>query len=94
VLALRVGKDITALEIRPGDGVLRVGAAVQLNLFAVNKKGAADLIPGNMAAWSSSDNRVGEVNRQGRLTPRRPGALTITATYADQNVQASYTVVD
>jgi hypothetical protein len=94
VLTLRVPKDITALEIRPGDGDLRVGAAVQLNLFAVNKKGGVDLIPGNMATWSSSDNRVAEVNRQGRLTPRRPGTLTITAAYADLSVQAVYTIVD
>ena len=87
-------KDITALEIRPGDGVVKVGAAVQLNLFAVDKRGGIDLIPGNMAAWSSSDARVGEVNRQGRLTPRRAGSLTITASYEDKNVLAVFTVVD
>jgi Bacterial Ig-like domain (group 2) len=87
-------KDITALEMKPGDGVVKVGAAVQLNLFAVNKRGGTDLIPGNMATWSSSDDRVGEVNRQGRLTPRRVGSLTITATYADKNVLAVFTVVD
>jgi hypothetical protein len=87
-------KDITALEMRPGDGVVKVGAAVQLNLFAIDKRGGIDLIPGNMAAWSSSDARVGEVNRQGRLTPRRAGSLTITASYADRNVLAVFTVVD
>jgi hypothetical protein len=47
-----------------------------------------------MAAWSSSDARVGEVNRQGRLTPRRAGSLTITASYAEKNVLAVFTVVD
>jgi hypothetical protein len=87
-------KDITALEMKPGDGVVKVGAAVQLNLFAANKRGGIDLIPGNMATWSSSDERVGQVNRQGRLTPRRPGSLTITAGYADKNVLAVFTVVD
>ena len=87
-------KDITALEMRPGDGVVKVGAAVQLNLFAIDRRGGIDLIPGNMAAWSSSDARVGEVNRQGRLTPRRAGSLTITATYADKNVLAVFTVVE
>ena len=87
-------KDITALEMRPGDGVVKVGAAVQLNLFAIDKRGGIDLIPGNMAAWSSSDARVGEVNRQGRLTPRRAGSLTITASYADRNVLAVFTVID
>jgi hypothetical protein len=86
--------DITALEMKPGDGVVKVGAAVQLNLFAADRRGGIDLIPGNMAAWSSSDDRVGEVNRQGRLTPRRVGALTITATYAGKSVLAVFSVVD
>jgi hypothetical protein len=89
-----VRKDITALEMKPGDGVVKVGTAVQLNLFARNRSGGTDLIPGNMAVWSSSDDRLGEVNRQGRLTPRRAGSLTITATYADKNVLAVFTVVD
>jgi hypothetical protein len=87
-------KDITALEMRPGDGVVKVGVAVQLNLFAIDKRGGIDLIPGNMAAWASSDARVGEVNRQGRLTPRRAGSLTITAAYAEKNVLGVFTVVD
>ena len=87
-------KDITALELKPGDGVVKVGTPVQLNLFGRDKRGGTDLIPGNMAAWSSSDDHVGEVNRQGRLTPRRAGAVTITATYADRTVIATFTVVD
>ena len=89
-----VRKDITALQIKPGDGVLKVGAAVQLNLFALNKSGHTDLVPGTMAAWSSTDRRVGEVNGQGRLTPRGAGSVTITATYADQKGLALFTVVD
>jgi hypothetical protein len=89
-----VSKEITALEMRPGAGDVKVGTAVQLNLFALKSNGGTDLIPGNMAAWSSSDARLGEVNRQGRLTPRRPGSLTITATYADRTVRGVFTVVD
>ena len=54
--------DITALRIKPGDGVVKMGAAVQLNLFAQNSSGGIDLIPGNMATWSSGDDRVGQVN--------------------------------
>ena len=73
---------------------MKVGVAVQLNLFAIKGKGGTDLIPGNMAAWSTSDARVAEVNRQGRLTPRHAGSLTVTATYADRKVQAAFTVVD
>jgi hypothetical protein len=88
-----VRKDITTLELKPGDGVVKVGNAVQLNLFAVNRSGGRDLIPGTLAVWSSADNRIDEVNRQGRLIPRGAGSVTITATYADQKLQAVFTVV-
>jgi hypothetical protein len=86
--------DITALELKPGDGVLKVGTAVQLNLFARNKSGRLSLIPGTMAAWSSSDNQIGDVNRQGRLTPRRAGSVTITASANDRSITAAFTVID
>jgi hypothetical protein len=89
-----VRTDIKALLIEPGDGILKMGTAVQLKLFARNGRGGTDLIPGTMAAWSSDDNRVGEVNRQGRLTPRGVGQVTITASYADEKVAATFTVVD
>ena len=86
--------DITALELKPGDSVVKAGAAIQLNLYARTKSGTSDLIPGTMAIWSSSDNEIGDVNRQGRLTPRRAGALTVTASFADKQVRAVFTVVD
>ena len=86
--------DITALAIEPDHAVLKVGAAVQLNLFARNKRGGTDLIPGTMAAWSSDDSHVGEVNGQGRLTARGAGLVTITASYADNRVTSAFTVVD
>ena len=73
---------------------MKLGGAVQLNLFAHNSSGGVDLIPGNMAAWSSADSHVAEVSRQGRLTARGPGAVTVTASYGDKTVQASFTVVD
>jgi hypothetical protein len=85
-------KDITALEMRPGDGVVKVGTAVQLNLFGIDMRGGIDLIPGNMATWSSSDEAIAEINRQGRMTPRRPGTVRITATHAGQTAQATFTV--
>ena len=87
-------KDISALSIKPGGGIVKMGAAIQLNLFGQDSRGGTELIPGNMAVWSSSDDHVGEVNRQGRLTPRGAGAVTITARYADKRVTAVFTVVD
>ena len=70
------------------------GAAIQLNLFAHHGSGGTDLVPGTMAAWSSSDDQIGEVNRQGRLTPRGAGSVSITARYADKKVTAVFTVAD
>jgi len=88
-----VRKDITGLSMKPGEGIVKVGAAVQLNLFAEDGSGGTELIPGTMAAWSSSDDHVGEVNRQGRLTPRGAGSVSITARYAEKKVTAVFTVV-
>lgn len=87
-------RDIVALSMKPGDGVVKLGAPVQLHLFANSEAGRADLVPGNMAIWSSSDDGVAEVNRQGRLTPRGAGSVTITAAYAEKKVAATFTVVD
>jgi hypothetical protein len=86
-------RDIVGLSVQPAAGVVKVGEHVQLNLFAENGSGRTDLIPGTMAAWSSSDRRLGEVNAQGRLTPRGAGSVTITATYAEKKVAAVFTVV-
>lgn len=86
--------DIVELSMRPRDGTLKMGASVQLNLLAQTGSGGSDLIPGTMATWSSSDDRVAEVNRQGRLTPRAPGAATVTARYAEKSATGVFTVVD
>jgi large repetitive protein len=86
-------RDITALQIKPGEGALSVGAGLQLNLFGVTGGGGTDLIPANMATWASSNQAVAEVTRQGRLSPRRSGTATITATYAGKTARADFTVV-
>jgi hypothetical protein len=89
-----VRKDITALRIAPGDGTVKTGRAIQLNLFASTAGGGTDLVPGNMAVWHSSDDAVAEVNRQGRLSPRRPGTLWVTASYAGKTARADFVVED
>ena len=86
--------DIVGLSMRPREGTLKMGASVQLNLLAETSSGGTDLVPGTMATWSSSDDGIAEVNRQGRLTPRGAGAATITATYAENKATGSFTVVD
>jgi hypothetical protein len=87
-----VQRDVVALEIKPAEGTLAVGAHVQLTLFARNAKGATALIPANMAVWSSSNDGVAEVTRQGRINARKPGGVTITARYADKSVQVTFMI--
>jgi uncharacterized protein YjdB len=87
-------RRVVGLSMKPGDGTVKMGASVQLNLLAQTGTAGADLIPGNMAIWSSSDDRVADVNRQGRLTPRAAGSVTITATYAEQKATGVFMVID
>jgi len=82
--------DITALEIKPAGGALTVGTTIQLNLFSVTAGGGTGLVPASMATWSSSNEAVAEVSRQGRLSPRRAGAVAIIATYAGQTARAEF----
>jgi hypothetical protein len=88
-----VSKNITALEIKPGDGTVSIGTAIQLRLFATTDSGGTDLIPASMAVWSSSNGAVAEVNRQGRLSPRRPGTATLTAAFNGKVARAVFTAV-
>jgi hypothetical protein len=87
-------RDIDTLRIKPGDGELPVGASIQLNLFGESAGGVTDLVPANMATWVSSNPALAEVSRQGRLSPRRPGSVTITATAGGKTARAEFTVVD
>ncbi len=83
------------LELRPAAGEIPNGVAVQLTLVAVtvDGKGRSELIPGHRATWVSSAPAIAEVNRQGRVSPRRPGVVTITATHDGKTASASLTVV-
>jgi hypothetical protein len=91
--SIAVRSDVITLEVKPGEGTLPIGTAIQLILFATVRGGGTDLVPGNMATWVSSDEAVAEVNRQGRLNPRRPGTVDITASFAGQTGRATFTTV-
>jgi hypothetical protein len=86
-------RDIATLRIEPAGGELPAGNAVQLNLFSASAGGVTDLVPANMARWLSSNPSVAEVSRQGRLSPRRPGTVSITATASGQTARADFTVI-
>jgi hypothetical protein len=92
-------QDVSGLRIEPAPaeiGPLTAGTAIQLKLYATlgsRGKTSTDLVMGNLAAWSSSNDKVADINRQGRLVPRAPGTVTITASYAGQTTQAVFAVV-
>ena len=86
-------QDITELQIKPGEGTLVVGSTLQLNLFSLVVGGGTGLVPANMATWTTSNPAVAEVSRQGRLTSRKPGTVSITASYAGKLARADFTAV-
>jgi hypothetical protein len=88
-----VGQAIASLRLDPAEGTFTIGQGVQLKLFGETRRGSTSLIPANLVTWSSSSNEVGEVNRQGQLTPRRAGRVTVTARYGGHLVNAIYLVV-
>lgn len=80
--------------MKPDGGAVKIGTPIQLNLFAIGSNGGTDLIPASMATWTSAPPTVAEMNRQGRLNPRRPGTVTVTAAHGGKTVQAVFTVGD
>ena len=88
-----MGQTIVSLRLDPADGTVTSGDLVQLKLFGATRKGSSSLIPANLAAWSSSSQEVAEINRQGRLTPRRAGRVTITARYGGHLANAIFVVL-
>jgi hypothetical protein len=90
---LSVGQSIVSLRLDPAEGTVNAGDGVQMNLFGATRKGNTSLIPANLVRWSSSSHEVAEVNRQGRLNPRRAGRVTITAHYGGHVANAVFVVV-
>jgi hypothetical protein len=80
------------LRIEPAEGTFAVGNPVQLSLFGTTIRGGTNLIPASMAQWSSANPAVAELSRQGKLTPRRPGQVTVTASYGGQVAKADFSV--
>jgi hypothetical protein len=89
-----VTRDIVTLRIDPGPTAIVSGHALQLTLYALTAAGRTDLIPAGMAVWSSSDPTIAEVNRQGRLTPRRAGEVTVKAVYGGHTGEVALVVRD
>jgi uncharacterized protein YjdB len=88
-----VGQAIVSLRLDPADGTVTMGHGVQLSLFGATRKGSTSLIPANLVHWTSSSQEVAEVSRQGKLTARRSGRVTITARYGGHLANAIFLVV-
>jgi hypothetical protein len=92
-------QDVSALRIEattasgaPLDR-LTAGAAIQLKLFAVTSNGGSALVMGNLATWYSSNPKIAEVARTGRLIARTPGQVSISASHAGQNASIAIEVI-
>lgn len=87
-----VRTDVVGIEIKPAAGALRVGASAQLNLFARNAAGRTTLVMSSLATWAGSNDKVAEVNRQGRVTGRAAGTMTVRAQHAGHTAEAVFTI--
>jgi uncharacterized protein YjdB len=78
------------VTVTPATASVRDGSTVQLTATAVDARGNA--ITGRAFTWTSSDSGVASVNSSGRVTGRRAGQVTITATQNSRSDTSTVTV--
>ncbi len=79
-----------SVTVSPASGSLQVGATVQL--AAVTKDAAGNLLTGRTVNWTISNSAVVTVSASGLVTGIAPGSATITATSEGQSGTAAMTV--
>src|SRR6266568_644050 len=79
-----------SVTVSPASGSLQVGATVQL--AAVTKDSAGNLLTGGTVNWTISNSAVVTVSASGLVTGIAPGSATITATSEGQSGTAAMTV--
>jgi hypothetical protein len=76
---------VTAIRIEPAQGVLDVGETRQLR--AADQGGSPVVV-----TYRTSDPAVVAISSQGALRARRPGTVTVTASYAELTAEAQFQV--
>ncbi len=74
-------------------GATSVGAGTAVQLAAVTKDAAGNVLNGRIVSWSSSDDAVASVNASGMVTGNAVGPVTITATSEGKFGTSSLSVI-
>lgn len=61
------------------------GETIKLNITAYDKNGK--IVPAKEIEWTSSDNEIAEVDKNGKVTTKKPGNVTITAILKDTDIK-------
>ncbi len=77
--------EIVKLIINKPSGRITEGETIDLQVTAYDKNGS--IVPVNEIAWTSSDAEMAAVDETGKLTAKKAGSVTITASF--KNVSAS-----
>ncbi|MBI5518416.1 MAG: Ig-like domain-containing protein [Deltaproteobacteria bacterium] len=86
------GATLRSVSVTPIAISSPVGFRVQYTAFAVFSDGSSRNVTG-MAAWTSSDPMVANINAMGNALPVAPGGVTITATFMGVAGSTTLTVV-
>jgi len=88
--AVTVNDPVTTVEVTPAASTINVAETVQLT--AVAKGAAGNVISGGTVTWASSSNTVATVDQSGLVTAAGEGTATITATVDGVDGTAQVTV--
>jgi trimeric autotransporter adhesin len=83
---------VAAVSVTPKLATLTKGQTVQLTATVFDKYG--NVVPGAPVTWSVSSGRTASVSSTGKVTGKREGLVTVTATSSGKSDTALITVVD
>jgi hypothetical protein len=83
---------VTRIEVEPADNLLsQSGESVQLRVIATLSDGASEDVT-SLALYSSNDDSVADVGKDGKVTTRGSGSTSIMVRYSGQVVAAGIAV--
>lgn len=85
-----VRQEIARVSVSAPRTQLRAGETLQLDGDALDAR--SNPVQGAVLTWTSSDNDVASVDRNGRVTGRTPGPVTITASYGEKSEEVALSV--
>lgn len=83
---------VSSVVVSPASGGVNIGATLQLS--AVTKDSAGNVLSGRVVTWSSGATTLATVSSNGLVTGLTAGSVTITATSEGKSGTAALTVID